>query len=456
MQTSSERSNAFVLTIEGLGTSLLGAYGANLARTPFFDHLAATGVVLDQCFLDSLDRCEQLRSLWTGRHSQQRGHYGDAGTNPPLTQPPPPVSIWQACQQAGIPHCLITDCERVARLAEQMGCQEPLLVPTEPHHAIATDSSLCDLMQLFTSAADLLAQRNGLVWVHSRGLEHAWDAPSELRQLFADPEDPDPPAEVEPPELWVASETDPDLVMGWAQVAAAQAAVVDEGAACLVAALDARQDAHAWARLVATLGGCSLGEHGFVGLPGRLNDDLELVWKSGMHAESLACGVVIQAAGDAAPRMRRSELFQLPDLASTIAGCMGLDLGRGTDLWGRDILRLAWSDQPSRWLPDFQIAALRQDHLHWLRCPAWSLKLSGTSGTHDIPQIQSPHEWEDHLQCQLYVKPEDRWEINDIASRRPDIVQELLTLMHSFAEAIRLAQRGHWGEIADELRSLLR
>src|SRR5690606_9477229 len=64
-------TSAVVLVIEGLGTGLIGTYGSSTASTPALDRMAAHGLVLDQCFVDSQSLSRQMRSLWTGSHALQ-------------------------------------------------------------------------------------------------------------------------------------------------------------------------------------------------------------------------------------------------------------------------------------------------------------------------------------------------------------------------------------------------
>ena len=109
--------SCLAIVVEGLATGLVGAYGASTAETPAIDGMVAEGFVLDQCFVDSQDLPEQLLSLWTGTHALQRSRPGASLT----TQP---TSLFPNLQ-------LLTDCERVAELAAQIGCRAVTLV--QPH-----------------------------------------------------------------------------------------------------------------------------------------------------------------------------------------------------------------------------------------------------------------------------------------------------------------------------------
>jgi hypothetical protein len=454
LHTETSHRNAIVVVVEGLGTALAGAYGSNLARTPVLDQIAARGIVLDQCFVDSTRLPAQLTSLWTGRHAMQ-----------PESDLP---TIWHRCHQAGQSACLITDNEQVALEAERAGCEEAYFVSAEHHPAPVQDIAFCELMHLFAAAGELLAKREGLVWIHSAGLRLAWDAPVHLRNEFADPEDPDPPGELGPPNMSVTSETDPDLITGWSQVAAAQASVVDEGIAQLLAVVGARPDADNWSWILSSLGGTPLGEHDHLGPRSGANGNAAV--QAQPYGEELGCVSILVPAGGRLCGSRRGELLQLPDLAVTLAGMLGLAAVQAAQPpWGRDILRLSFSDSPVRWAPGFQLACLQSDRQLWIRCPAWSAVLPVESLVSErAAEVSDPQR---ELQTRsmaaesgysienlprLYVKPEDRWEVNDVADRRRDLVEQLEVLAHQFRLAARNNCRDAWGPLPDELVNLMR
>lgn len=426
--------NTVVIVVEGLATSLVGAYGSNMARTPFLDRMAAQGIVLDQCFLDSLPLETQLASLWTGRHALQSSQ--DA------------PSIWTACANSGTPACLITDRESVAAAAEHWGCAEAIYVPPiyRENDAPAAEISQCSVMNLLGAACELATHREGLIWIHSRGMRLPWDAPLELRNQFTDQEDPDPPSETGPPNLVVTASTDPDLIVGWGQVAAAQAAVIDEGIGALLAAIHARPNAREWAWVLASLGGVPLGEHGRLGCDAE-SPDVRL------HGEELSCVALLLPREKDSVGARRGELFQLPDLAATIADMAGTTQDLAASSWGRNVLRLPDADSPTRWDSALQWARTDDPSTIWMRCAAWSatfpkeLPAQGAANS----TVEEPT-----FPAKLFVKPEDRWEVSDVANRRHDIVEALQEAARNFQMAIESGSREAWPNPAHDLVNLMR
>ncbi|QDV22613.1 hypothetical protein [Aureliella helgolandensis] len=447
--------NALAIVVEGVGTGLIGAYGSNTAATPAIDQLAAQGLVLDQCFLDSRQLSTQLRSLWTGLHARQ-----EATSE---------WSLWRAFEENQRPAALYTDCPVAADIAQQLGCKQVTLISLEPVTEPVEDPAECSLMTVFAAAAEALAEGvDGLVWIHSRGLRLAWDAPLELREKFLDPEDPVPPAEVDAPGFEVDASVDPDWVIGWGQVAAAQTAVLDDAIAALYATVATRPDAAQWSLLFASLGGVPLGEHGYVG------------WgKEQLHGEELGCAAIILPSEYEPVGQRRGELCQLPDLAVTLMHCLDLEIPLLNRAWGRNMLRLAYSYNATAWDPLHQLAVLftaEADGLGgqvWVRSPAWSAVFSASAGCDDRSRelrvgelgdsagdLAEQRDWQadavPQFVEQLYVKPDDRWEVSDIASRCPEVLQQLRNAVDSFEESLRKHEREHLAALDEELCRTMR
>ena len=411
--------SGIVVVVEGVNTGLVGAYGTNTAITPALDRLAAHGLVLDQCYVDSLHLRQQLHSLWTGRHAAQ--------------EPCSKWTMWQQLVASGYEACLITDCSVTAKVAEQLGCPRVTLVEVDEPLEPALDWTECALMQVFVAAVEELSEpeSNRVVWIHSRGLRLAWDAPIELRERFTDPEDPDPPSSACVPKILVTDETDPDEVIGWGQVAAAQVAVVDQAIDILISTVEERADANEWSWMVVSPGGVPLGEHGRVGWG---NPDL--------HGEEISCLAIIRAAvndtGLRAPGSRRAELCQLPDVLMSFLDSLEIDLAGADWQWGQSMLRLGPFSAPIGWPSQLQSAYIVHQAEHWVRTPAWSLTIR------------------DDKPPQLFVKPDDRWEVSDVSSRRSDIVERLRDIASEFQECLNTGQRSQLPKLEDELCNLLR
>lgn len=366
-----------------------------------------------------------------------------------------------------------------------MGCRDATAIALTPSVEPVEDWLDCNLLELFTFAAEVLSEQSGLVWIHSSGLHLPWDAPIDLRQQFTDPDDPSPPSSVTPPSIELSSNTDPDEVIGWGQVAAAQATVMDEGLATLQATLASRHDTDDWAWLFASIRGIPLGEHGRVGWPQDAKNAATATYAEELMSPCIivprnaatcdskeshdpdAEKIAVKEIATRGPSVcsRRAELFQLPDLAATLLSLLELDSSSGEDdlkLWGQDILDLEVCDSPPNWSPQHQLACVQSEDRLWIRCPAWSATVplelvenasSPTNSSCDDQIALDRGSLDDR--CNLFVKPEDRWEVNNVCDRRLDILAALIRYGKSFLDAVDSGQRT-WPDLPQELTNLLR
>jgi hypothetical protein len=406
---------AVVVIVEGLGAAMLGPYGSATSTTPAINRLAARSLVLDQCFVDSFEPAIQLRSLWTGMHASC-SHASN-------------WTLWRWLAEQNVPAQLITDSEEAANVAQQYGCEEVTLVDVDPGEEPALAAEDCNLMHVFAAAIDVLAdpETDGLVWIHAKGLRHDWDAPLELRLGMTDPEDPEPPAEVGIPDICVDVATDPDLIVGWGQVAAAQVAVLDEAIDALQQTLAARIDNEEWAWLLSSTGGIPLGEHGCIGR--ALHEG---------YAEEIAVPAIVRPSEMPPIGTRRAELCQLPDLPITLLAAMGFKDLPNDALWGRCMWQAGPPRASTQWPADFTLAWLEHGESLWIRTPAWSLVKTAAGG------------------LRLFVKPDDRWEVSDIAGRRDDIVDQLQALLPDVRVATDQSNRSALPVLESMLTSLHR
>ncbi len=436
-------ADSLVITVEGARADLLGAYGSDNALTPRLDRLAAKGIVLDRLFVDSLEPLEHLRSLWTATHRISRATQSDAARSKAMAGGGPPFSIWQSAEHQSLPAAFITDCPAAAELAEQLGCKSvTLLAPTnseasECDEAIAAEDPLeCALVTPFLVASEgiLSGELSGLVWIHSRGLRLPWDAPLELRDRFRDPEDPPPPGTATRPAIEVTAHTDPDAVVGWGQVAAAQMAILDEAVSLVLDAARSRTQSPQWNCVFAGLGGVPIGEHGYIGWHG---------W--GLHETHLACAAILlprdRLADESLPiGQRRAEVCQLPDLGQTMANLI-LNTKDSPDGWSIDLLGAFEAFEMRNLVAPLDHAVV-ETHCEtgtatWVRTAAWS----GRFAQGDVA---------------LYVMPDDRWEACDVASRRLDICDQLQGLRDQFVIAAAQSARKLVGSVDEELHNLMR
>jgi hypothetical protein len=144
--------------------------------------------------------------------------------------------------------------------------------------------------------------------------------------------------------------------------------------------------------------GYALGEHGAVG------GDCSDLYSAVLHIPCL-----LRATGmDPAPP-RRGGLATPTDLAATLAAWFGV-ADEGGVLAGEDLLTSTASTRA-------EVVSVGPDGQTSVRTENWFLR------TRSAPLEQAGELLE------LYAKPDDRWDANEVADRCPDEVGELLALL---------------------------
>lgn len=228
-----------------------------------------------------------------------------------------------------------------------------------------------------------------LVWLHTRGLRGPWDAPPETYASLIDEDDPEVATDVTPPE----SETDDEDAQDDAQFAAAcryagQVMTLD---ACLAGWLDLADGLLEGTehRLIVTgVRGYALGEHGRIGTTDdRLFTELQHV------------PLLIREPGIDRRFVREAD----PTSLDAVLASLGSQPS---------------ADQPVTLAsPSGAASVLTTD---------WLLRRPADSAT----------------AIELYVKPDDRWEQNDIASLEPAVADELLALLTDGDSAVAAPPQG--------------
>jgi arylsulfatase A-like enzyme len=287
---------------------------------------------------------------------------------------------------------LLTDTPAVAESSFGRAFAEHLLLPLPAAEVAADDVAETGLAQIFQAATDVLSQLTPpfLLWIHVHGMAGPWDAPLDLRNQFADEDDPTPPTFVTPPDLVLPTDFDPDELLGFSHAYAGQVSLLD---LCLGTFLD-ELDAQPWSGdsllAVTSPRGYPLGQHQRVGT----SDER-------LYSELLHVPLMLRMPGGATTLQRRQSLVQPAYLYATLLDACGWHSATPNSL----LRMLASDDDASR-----QLAFAIGHHERAIRTPAWWLRETLV---------------DERLHHELYVKPDDYWEVNEIANRAGDIVQLL-------------------------------
>ena len=362
--TDAAPAGMLVVAVDRLPAWILPAYGATWVAMPRLTALAARGVVLDRMIAATDDSLVTLGDLLGG--------------------PGEPPALVAAATARGWRTALVTDDETAA----VAGADVTRAIATATRLPARQAEGTC-LGRLCAAARDVVAAGgHRLVIVHATSLGTCWDAPPEFRDAYVASDDPPPPPGADVPGFEVSVDADPDLLVGIRQAFAGQLTLLD---ARLGEVLDA---APGWSIVVAGLRGLALGLHGHVG-PGGAAAHGELV-----HVPAILCDSGGRMAGQ-----RHAGLVVPADLGATL-----VELAGGT---------AAAADPAAPW----RGASLAGLLTAWT-CPHRDRAVAVTRGG---AAVVTPF-WlgvSDGARVRLYAKPDDYFELCDVADRCPAVAEEL-------------------------------
>ena len=362
--------NVICLVVDRLQAGMLGPYGNTWVRTLHVDRLAAQSFVFDQAIACNPSLAAVLDDLWPAEFFGNR------------------------------PATLITDDPAVNSHPSAALFAEKRLIEPASEFLEASDIATTQLAEFFRQSVEWLGGRQDpfCLFLHTRGMAGPWDAPWALREQYADEEDPRPPEFVVPPEHFLAPGYDPDELLGIQHAYAGQVSVFDT---CLGVLLDALEESpFAASTLFVLVGarGFPLGEHLRVG-----------PCDAALYNELVHVPLLVRSPGDVGALARSQALVTHRDLPPLLTDWLELTVEgspspaprlsshiRGEPNVGRDHLRFSSNLDRA------------------IRTPAWYLRESGEGST---------------VKHELYVKPDDHWEVNDIADRCPEIATQLADVL---------------------------
>ena len=374
--TSDKNRSAIIVIVDRLGAGALGPYGNTWIDTPQFNRLASRSLVCETMLAESPDLAAAYRSYWTGRHILEAEASDSA-------------SLPEIAQRGGLAATLITDEKSLLDAPYARAFAEHIAVPSGAGRR-AEELDQSSLGQVFLTAIDAIraAQGEGLFWIHSRGMSGPWDAPLALRNHFAAEDDPLPPDFLDPPEKQLPENPDPDELLGVAHAYAGQVTLLDACLGALLDELDELQGRDERLLVVSSPRAYPLGEHRRIG-----------PCDNALYAELLQTPLFISRGDGIGARERPQILVQPCDLYATLAEWLTGSSLRG---FARSLLPITQSETA----PQREMICAIGPSQRAVRTPAWFWRESTISG---------------ELQRELFAKPDDRWEVNEIASRCGDV-----------------------------------
>jgi arylsulfatase A-like enzyme len=397
-------ANVLVIVVDGLRASALGAYGNTSYPTPSLDRFAAESLLLDWCFAPSPDLPDIYRALWQPNDSAQN---------------PDSRSLPRVFADAGHTTTLVTDDHSLSAYSSASDFDEIVQVASSLEAGAAdrraVDSLETGLAHTFSAAAEQIVaairhDKPYSLWLHARGMYGSWDAPLDPQKSLLDEDDPSPIESLAPPNFFANTAEDPDAAFRYACAYAAQVMVLDD---CFQNLLDAINTSGGNEWLVTLLGarGFPLGEHGRIGGVDQRT-----------HVEQLQVPWIVRFPNKLGQFSRVGSLTSHHDLPPTLLDW--IDREHKFDrpmLDGRSVLPLASSARAAWRNAMLSCSASARS----IRTATWCLREdvapadcnSATSEPASAPE--------------LYVRPDDRWEANDVAKLCPEVVEELLSALPS-------------------------
>ena len=395
--------NVIILAIDRLHAGYLGCYGNTWIVTPEFNRLAAESFLCEQALIDTPHLAEIYDSYWLGSHVlQRRGRGAPSGPSLP-----------QLLAQASIATTLISDEAEIGRhpLAAQFGEVIRLDAPDESHAATTTaaDAAETRLAGFFAVANEWLAAAREpfCLWLHGGALGALWDAPYEFRSQYADEDEPAPPEFAEVPSRELAEDYDPDELLGVCQAYAGQVSLLDLTLGGFLEAFRASPLAAETLLALVSPRGFPLGEHRRIGAAN------EALYGELTHVPWLL------RLPDATGAMDRSQaLVQPADLFATIVDWCKL-AATTTPRFGQSLLPLVRGELE---LLRDRACIADAGGGRAICTPGWFWLQPG-------PANESPP------RAELYAKPDDRWEVNDVADRCAETTEALQRALVDFEAA---------------------
>ncbi len=383
--------HAIVFTAAGWATSALSAYGSAWLSTPAHNRIAANGATFDRCFVDSVRSREVLHSMWHALPAWQKQVNGSQNDE---------ASSWiRSLSAANHRTICVTDDVDVAAAATNAGFNEVIVVELPHPLQMARTPDKTHLAQLIQSSIHTLQRSDplpALVWIHTESLEQLWDAPESMRGQWFDDDELEPIQDILPPQLANDPPIDADELLRWIMCYADQISVCDQ---CLGTLYDAYLGLPGELRercwfVVAGTSGIALGEHDWIG-------------PKGGPALSPRTHVPLTIIGLGEP-LRIAHLCQPSDIGFTLGSHLLGGSMPQAQARPRDLKQLV---SPDQWMQR------ETDHL--------------IIGVHDQTVTIQTGRWNwvslPTGENQLFLKPDDRFDVNNIASRAESVCASFRT-----------------------------
>ena len=476
--------NVIVVVCNSLHLGFLGAYGNAWIETPNLDRLAAEGTVFDHHFPENLTTLPTRRSWWTGRYGFADAEQGwtplrcdelilpdllwDKGVSTALISDVPLLReaglgygrgfddvLW--VRGGGYDPWIPADDPRTGKV--QLRDEPGLRLPADDdanqglwkkrweqflrnRAVLRTDlEANTGVARTVRTAIDWLERRAPrsdpfLLWLDLFSPHGPWDPPQPYRDQYAavDPDEfeageegdlveetadvdeeidiEDVPVLIDVPAGAVGDVLSAAELFRLRRTYAGTVTLVDRWLGELFEALRRMGRMDDTLLVFTSDQGEPLGEHGYVRR-----------FRPWLYDELIHTPLVIRLPGGKFGGGRHQALVQTVDLLPTILGALGVRPGDNLDqpIHGHDLLPLIRGEQTK--VRDYACMGMDVEEFA-IRTHHWHLI---------VPVVSDPDE---PRSAELYRKPEDRWEQNNLIEQYPEIADQLELALRRFVEAL--------------------
>ncbi len=406
-----------VIIVNRCQTAYLGCYGNDWLPTPNLDRFASESVVFDQHYADSPSEPGARRSWGTGRYGFFPGGF-DAWLAP---------SLWQQ----GIATALIGDersPSRDSRFAD--GWESQRWIRSDRLALLEQDSLLGGTVQTALEwLEDHGKQDNWLLWMELTSLRPPWSPAEHDPEALQGAEEAELEPWFDPPAGRVGQEI---AESDCRRLSATYAGVVSGVDQWLGQLFDNLRETGLYDELLILLTsdcGLPLGEHGQVG------DGVP--W---LHEELVHLPLILHLPKGAEAGRRVQQLTQPVDLLPTLLGAFGQPIPE--QVHGHSLLPVAHGKPVN--MRDYACS-----RLHLGRAAEWAIRTQ-----HWYFLLPSPEDGQ--RKVQLYVKPEDRWEVNNVVSQYPEVAEHLELTLRRLMAVKRRSRSPEFPELRPDVLNVVR
>ena len=438
--------NIICLLLDRLHIGCLGPYGNTEIETPAVDALASGAFLADRFYVDTPDMPLQCRSWWRGLHA--------------LTQNAVPT-IMSRLNAVGYKTVLVTDDPAIAYCEDAYDFSEVLLLPDSQNETPCDEieqTHLCSALATIAETTESLTQSGKpyFLWCSLRGFDAGWDFPLFFREKYCGEDDPAPYQGVTPPfytkadacknemcdddEMPLSPGSWDDLQQSVRSAYSGGVTMFDELLEMLTEPLGQGNFGDETLFLLAGLRGVLFGECGMIGIPPYHLPQQSIT--EPLTSSLVQVPLIVRFPDGFGATMRTDALLQPADMTQLL--CEWLDLPTEYDAKNtpnaiqayHNMLNLI-REEPQN-LRECLTIVSTIDHtaslpvVCCLVTPSWFLQ--------DIALPKDIHSQEISSNLveryALYVKPDDRWDVNNVCDRCIEVVEQLVEVQAELQERL--------------------